>query len=154
MATAVKPHARPSRTDAEDRRSTPADVFVAFGISGDLAKQMTFRSLYRLERRGLLDCPIVGVAMDDWSVDALREHARSAIEAAGEPLDPQVFDRVAARLSYLSGDFGDPGTFERLAKAIGDARSLVFYLEIPPFLFGGVIKGLKDAGLTKSARVV
>ena len=38
----------------------PADVFVVFGITGDLAKVMTFRSLYSLERRGLLDCPIVG----------------------------------------------------------------------------------------------
>ena len=38
-----------------------ADVFVIFGITGDLAKVMTFHSLYRLERRGLLDCPIVGV---------------------------------------------------------------------------------------------
>ena len=34
---------------------------------------MTFRSLYRFERRGLLDCPIVGVAVDDWSVDELKE---------------------------------------------------------------------------------
>ena len=33
----------------------PADVLVVFGITGDLAKVMTFRSLYRLERRGLLD---------------------------------------------------------------------------------------------------
>ena len=49
----------------------PADVFVIFGITGDLAKVMTFRSLYRLEQRGLLDCPIVGVAVDDWSVDQL-----------------------------------------------------------------------------------
>jgi glucose-6-phosphate 1-dehydrogenase len=30
----------------------------------------------------------------------------------------------------------------------------VFYLEIPPFLFGRVVKGLTDAGLTKTARVV
>ena len=58
-----------------------ADVFVAFGITGDLAKVMTFRSLYRLEQRGLLDCPIVGVAVDDWSVEQLREHARAAIES-------------------------------------------------------------------------
>lgn len=43
----------------------PADVFVVFGITGDLAKVMTFRSLYRLELRGLLQCPIVGVAVDD-----------------------------------------------------------------------------------------
>src|SRR6185437_5574428 len=30
----------------------------------------------------------------------------------------------------------------------------VFYLEIPPFLFGRVVKGLAAAGLTKNARVV
>ena len=31
-----------------------ADALVVFGITGDLAKKMTFRSLYRLEQRGLL----------------------------------------------------------------------------------------------------
>jgi glucose-6-phosphate 1-dehydrogenase len=154
MTTAVEPRSRSKAPGTEDRRPAPADVFVAFGITGDLAKQMTFRSLYRLERRGLLDCPIVGVAVDDWSVEDLREHARSAIEAGGETLNPEVFDRFAARLSYLSGDFGDPATFERLARELGEARSPVFYLEIPPFLFGTVIKGLAGAGLTKSARVV
>src|SRR4029077_15840792 len=34
------------------------------------------------------------------------------------------------------------------------ARMPVFYLEIPPFLFGRVIQGLSAAGLTKNARVV
>ena len=53
-----------------------ADALVIFGITGDLARVMTFRSLYRLERRGLLDVPIVGVAVDDWTVEQLREHAR------------------------------------------------------------------------------
>jgi glucose-6-phosphate 1-dehydrogenase len=132
----------------------PADVLVVFGISGDLAKVMTFRSLYRLERRGLLTCPVVGVAVDDWTTDDLREHARKAIEATGEPVDEEVFERFAGRLSYLSGDFGDPATFRRVADAVGSATTPVFYLEIPPFLFGTVIKGLADAGLTKGARVV
>jgi glucose-6-phosphate 1-dehydrogenase len=132
----------------------PADVLVVFGISGDLAKVMTFRSLYRLERRGLLTCPVVGVAVNDWTTDDLRQHARKAIEATGEPVEEQVFDRFAGRLSYLSGDFGDPATFERVGAAIGQAKSPVFYLEIPPFLFGRVIKGLADAGLTSDARVV
>ena len=59
-----------------------------------------------------------------------------------------MFDRFAARLSYISGDFGDEETFERLAAAIHDAHAPVFYLEIPPFLFGNVVKGLSDAGLT------
>jgi glucose-6-phosphate 1-dehydrogenase len=132
----------------------PADVLVIFGISGDLAKVMTFRSLYRLERRGLLTCPVVGVAVDDWTTEDLRQHARKAVEATGEPVDEQVFERFAGRLSYLSGDFGDPATFQRVGDAIAQATTPVFYLEIPPFLFGRVIKGLADAGLTRGARVV
>ena len=131
----------------------PADVLVVFGISGDLAKVMTLHSLYRLEQRGLLDCPIVGVAGDDWTVEDLRKRARESIEAH-EPVDEAVFERFAARLSYVSGDFTDSATYEHVAAAIGGAQTPVFYLEIPPFLFGPVIKQLKDAGLTASARVV
>ena len=77
-------------------------MLVVFGITGDLAKVMTFRSLYRLERRGLLDCPIVGVAADDWTVEQLREHARESIDAGGETIDEEVFERFAARLSYVA----------------------------------------------------
>jgi glucose-6-phosphate 1-dehydrogenase len=131
-----------------------ADVLVIFGITGDLAKVMTFRSLYRLEKRGLLDCPIVGVAVDDWSLEKLREHARECIEGTGEKLESDVFERLAKRLSYVSGDFTDAATYEKVGKAIGDARTPVFYLEIPPFLFGPVIKELAGAKLTKTARVV
>jgi glucose-6-phosphate 1-dehydrogenase len=131
-----------------------ADVLVIFGISGDLAKVMTFRSLYRLEARGLLDCPILGVAVDEWSDDQLREHARAAIEKTSELIDPDVFDRLAKRLSYLAGDFSDAATYERVGKAIVGATTPVFYLEIPPFLFGTVVKGLADAGLTTAGRVV
>jgi glucose-6-phosphate 1-dehydrogenase len=46
-------------------------VLVVFGISADLARVMTFRSLFRVECRGLLNCPIVGVAVDDWDVGRL-----------------------------------------------------------------------------------
>jgi glucose-6-phosphate 1-dehydrogenase len=143
-----------ANTIAVNDSTKAADVFVAFGITGDLAKVMTFRSLYRLERRGLLNCPVLGVAVDDWSVEHLREHARAAIEGTGEPVDDEVFARFAARLAYVQGDFGDSETYERVAKALGDAEQPVFYLEIPPFLFGTVIKGLTEAGLTKNARVV
>ncbi len=77
---------------------------------------MTFRSLYRLEKRGLLDCPIVGVAVDDWTVDQLRERARESIVGTGEQLDTKVFDRLAARLSYVQGDFADAATYGRVAR--------------------------------------
>jgi glucose-6-phosphate 1-dehydrogenase len=132
----------------------PADVLVVFGITGDLAKVMTFNSLYRLERRGLLSVPVIGVAADDWTVEELRDRARSSIEAAGEPIDEDAFARFAGRLSYLPGDFSDPAVYERLAGAIEGRQSPVFYLEIPPALFGTVVKGLSTAGLTGSARVL
>ncbi|HEX3546501.1 MAG TPA: glucose-6-phosphate dehydrogenase [Mycobacterium sp.] len=134
--------------------TTTADVLVIFGITGDLAKKMTFRSLYRLERRGLLDCPIVGVARDDWSVAALRDHARQAIEGSGESIDEDVFARFAKRLSMVSGDFADAKTYDRVAKAIEGRHTPVFYLEIPPSLFGGVVESLAHANLTSRARVV
>jgi glucose-6-phosphate 1-dehydrogenase len=143
-----------SKTDGRTTVENAADVFVAFGITGDLAKVMTFRSLYRLERRGLLNCPVLGVSVDDWTVEHLREHARACIEGTGEPVDDEVFNRFAARLSYVQGDFSAPETYERVRDAIGSAHRPVFYLEIPPFLFGTVIKGLHDAGLTQNARVV
>src|SRR6478735_2384305 len=122
------------------------DVFVIFGITGDLAKVMTFRSLYRLEQRKLLDCPIVGVAVDDWGVDQLVERARTSIVGTGEQLDEAVFARLAARFSYVAGDFGDADTYDRVGIAIKGSERPVFYLEIPPFLFGRVVKGLSEAG--------
>jgi len=149
MAVVVEPQAD-GRAGAEGA----ADVFVAFGITGDLAKVMTFRSLYRLERRGLLKCPVLGVAVDDWTVEHLRDHARAAIVGTGETIDEAVFARLAARLAYVRGDFGDSATYARVAEALGSAQHPVFYLEIPPFLFATVIKGLSEAGLTKNARVV
>jgi glucose-6-phosphate 1-dehydrogenase len=153
MTTATTPQSGRA-AGAANGGAQPADVLVVFGITGDLAKVMTFHSLYRLESRGLLNCPIVGVAVSEWTDEDLREHAREAIVAGGEPLDQEVFDRFAARLSYVAGDFGQADTYERVAGAIKGTHSPVFYLEIPPFLFGTVIKGLAEADLTKGARVV
>ena len=131
-----------------------ADVLVIFGITGDLAKKMTFQALYRLEERSQLNCPIVGVAVDHWSTDDLRKHAQQSIEALEKTFDHDVFDRLAARMSYLSGDFADPATYEKVAEAIKGMKTPVFYLEIPPFLFGTVVKGLAKADLIRDGRVV
>jgi glucose-6-phosphate 1-dehydrogenase len=146
--------ATPASEAAAQGKDKSADVFVVFGITGDLAKVMTFHSLYRLEQRGLIDCPIVGVAVDDWTVDQLKTRAKESIVGTGESLDEGVFNRLADRFSYVSGDFAQPETYERVADAIDGYKRPVFYLEIPPFLFGRVVKGLHDAGLTKDARIV
>ena len=142
------------RSSSAGPQQQQADVFVIFGITGDLAKVMTFRSLYRLESRGLLQCPIVGVASRDWTVDQLVERARDSITATGEQLDKTIFDRFAARLSYVHGDFADAATYQRIGDAIKGAECPVFYLEIPPFLFATTVKGLAEADLIKTGRVV
>jgi len=131
-----------------------ADVLTIFGISGDLAKKMTFRALYRLEAAGKLECPIVGVALDDWDEAQLREHANKAIESTVKNADEDVFARLAARLSYVQGDYTDPDTFKRVGEAIEGKQHPVFYMEIPPALFATVVGGLGKAGLTANARVV
>ena len=132
-----------------------ADTLVIFGISGDLAKKMTFQALYRLEHRGELDCRIIGVAIDEWDDAALRKHAEEAIRATAEDeVFQKTLDAVLGRLSYIQGDYAKPETFAAVKDAIGDARDVVYYLEIPPSLFGTVVRGLGAAGLTEGARVV
>jgi glucose-6-phosphate 1-dehydrogenase len=135
-------------------QTRPGDALVVFGITGDLARKMTLRSLYRLERRNLLTCRVIGVAVEDWTVEHLREHARDAVKASGEPIDDKVWARFAKRLAYVSGDFADPKTYSGVAAALGDATNPVFYLEIPPSLFGMVVAGLAGANLLTGGRRV
>jgi len=130
-----------------------SNLLVIFGITGDLARKMTFRALYRLEARKLLDCPILGVASDDMSVEKLVERARGAINESGEKIDDEVFDRLAGRLSYLHGDVTDSALYEQLAKRIGSGRRPLYYLEMPPSLFAPIVENLAKAGLVDRARV-
>jgi glucose-6-phosphate 1-dehydrogenase len=124
-----------------------ADALVIFGITGDLARKMTFRSLYRLESRGLIDYPIVGVAVEDWSADQLRDRAREAVSATEDQVDDRALTRLTRRLSYVSGDFARPETYAAVAQEVQGRENPAFYLEIPPSLFATVIEGLAGASL-------
>jgi glucose-6-phosphate 1-dehydrogenase len=137
-----------------DTTSQPADALVIFGVTGDLARKMTFCSLYRLELAHQLKCPIIGVAKDDWSKQQLVQSMRSDIVAAGETVDEKAFNRLARRFSYLRGDFADPATYENLAGRLTGVSTPLFYLEIPPSLFAPVTTALSRAGLTSSGRVM
>ncbi len=109
------------------RGTAPADVLVVFGITGDLAKVMTFRSLYRLEQRGLLDCPIVGVAVDDWTVDQLTSARASRSWAPARRSTRRCSTASRPGSPTCPGDFADAATYERVGEAIerrADARLL------------------------------
>jgi glucose-6-phosphate 1-dehydrogenase len=140
------------------RSSAPArsDALALFGATGDLAKKKLFPALYRLTEAGRLEMPVVGVAASEWSDVRFRAHARESIEAAIPDVDSSVFDRLAARLSLVGGNYEDRKTFKKVAgklKAAGAERP-THYLAIPPTLFPEVVEGLAAAGLNKDARVV
>lgn len=132
-----------------------SDKLVMFGASGDLAKKKLFPALYRLSRRGLLDVPVIGVALDDWSDEDLREHARASVrDNPDEDYDESTFERLARMLTYVQGDYLTDDTFERLATAVDGARHPIFHLAIPPALFEKVAGSLAHVGLHRGSRLI
>lgn len=125
-----------------------SDRLVIFGITGDLAHKMTLPSLYRLERRKMLHVPIVGIAFDDISTEEFIKLAHSAIEKVEGKVDGAVFKRLAARFSYVHGDFADDALYDKIVSACDGSSHVTFYLEIPPSLFVTVAQKLVAVGLT------
>ena len=130
-----------------------SDALVLFGATGDLAYEQIFPALQAMARRGHLEVPVIGVARPDWTVDQLRARARESIAARGG-VDEAAFARLAARLSYVSGDYQDPQTFSRLRQTLGDAAHPLCYLAIPPSLFGAVASSLAQSGCATNGRLI
>ncbi len=143
----------PATTDANNA-PIPSDALVIFGVSGDLAKKMTFVSLYKLAERKMLKVPFIGVAFTDWSDDDFKAHALQSIKDCGQKVDPAVWEAMSSQMTYVQGDYTKPETYEAVKSKLGDAKHPLFYLEIPPGLFLTAVQGLHGAGLTENARVV
>ena len=149
--------ASPSSQRLASGRRPRADALVLFGASGDLAYKKLFPALYHLSARRVLTTgqPIIGVASSDWADEMLRTRAREAVEAAGiADVDEDALDRLVRNLGYVSGNYEDQRTFERLAERLKGAEHPMFYLAIPPSLFDDVASGIAKAGLAGGARVV
>ena len=131
-----------------------SDAFVLFGATGDLAHKKTFGALYDMVRRGHLKEPVIGVALEDWSVDQLRERARDGIQLSEGTVDDKVFSQFAKLLRYVSGDYRDPATFERLRDALNGSQHPLHYLAIPPGMFEPVVQGLEQSGSADGARLM
>ncbi|WP_375501152.1 glucose-6-phosphate dehydrogenase [uncultured Jatrophihabitans sp.] len=133
---------------------TRADAVVLFGVTGDLVFKKLFPALYQMSRQGRLGVPVIGVARSAWDDEQLIERAHKSIEAAvGQP-DDAAFRELAARLTMVTGDYADPVTYERLAEQLRESTRPVFYLAIPPSVFGDVVAGLVKVGLAEKGRVI
>ncbi len=138
-----------------DASPAPADAFLLFGATGDLARKKLFPALYELTREGRVDMPVVGIARSDWSDDDLRDRAReSIVEKLGDDVDGAALDALCSRLRYLSGDYTDASTWTRVAELTEGAKVPVSFLAIPPSLFDDVVEGMAGVGMTDRGRVV
>jgi len=127
---------------------------VIFGATGDLAKLETFPALVGLVDRGVLDVPIVGVAKSGWGLDQFRDYAVSSLKLNSiDPVSPAA-TKMLSLLRYVDGDLDHPQTYRAMSEAMGGAQHALFYLEVPPFLFGRIAEGIAGAGRATSARVM
>ncbi len=146
----------PSSQRLASGKRPEADALVLFGATGDLAYKKLFPALYHLAARRVLDGrPIIGVASSQWDDEMVRTRAREAVAAADiTDIDEAALERLTTSLGYVSGNYQDQKTFERLAERLKGTEHPMFYLAIPPSLFDDVASGIAKAGLASGARVV
>jgi len=133
--------------------SSRSDALVFFGASGDLAYKKIFPALQALVKRGRLNVPVIGVARSAWTLEQFRARARASLESHGG-VDPIAFRKLSELLRYVSGKYDDPATFKAICRELGAAQRPAYYLAIPPFLFGEVIKQMAATGCIRDARIV
>jgi glucose-6-phosphate 1-dehydrogenase len=129
------------------------DALVLFGATGDLAHRKIFPAVQALTRHGL-DVPIVGVSKSGMSTAELVARVRDSLAHFGRPDARDATAKLIEKLCYIDGDYRDPSTFAALQAALKGRRHPLFYLAIPPTLFGTVIRALEDVGLAAGGRVV
>ena len=134
------------------RRTPDACILVIFGASGDLTQRKLFPALYSLAFRRLLpeSFAVVGVARTEETDDEFRERMKEAVQKhARDEFRDDVWDALAEGMRYVASDFADEAGEHRLAEVLteldeqrGTGGNRVYYLAIPPTVFGAVVQAL------------
>jgi glucose-6-phosphate 1-dehydrogenase len=130
-------------------------ALVIFGASGDLTKRKLLPALYQLARSQRLPAQfrVLGVARTDWSDDGFRTHFHDSLkEFAGVEKPDEVSAALASDLFYVSGEMDDPALYSRIAAKLAETGwpdGVLFYLAIPPAVYGQVVGRLGQANLVK-----
>jgi glucose-6-phosphate 1-dehydrogenase len=130
------------------------DALVIFGATGDLAKLETFPALVGLVERGALDVPVVGVAKSGWGLEQFRDYAAASLKLNGMDPGTPAATKMLGLLRYVDGDLGDDATYRAMSDAVGAGKRILFYLEVPPALFGRIARGISAAGRAQGNRVM
>jgi glucose-6-phosphate 1-dehydrogenase len=138
-------------------RGAPPTVAVIFGASGDLTARKLIPAVYNLAHDNLLpaDFHLVGFGRKAIPDQEFRDLAAAAVrEFSRREPDPAVWERIAARTTYVAGGYDEPAAFERLAAHLGgierrlgrDVQGL-FYISTPPSVFAPILTNLGASGL-------
>ena len=138
--------------------AAPPTAMVVFGASGDLVQRKLLPSLAEIHRRGLLSeqfC-LLGCSRTELSDDQFRQIAADAIRQSGTGISSSALSALLDRFHYFSGDYGDPNAYERIRGRLAELREKhaisgcnIFYLSVPPFLYGTIIDHLGSSGLSR-----
>jgi glucose-6-phosphate 1-dehydrogenase len=130
------------------------DALVIFGATGDLAKLETFPALVGLVERGVLDVPVIGVAKSGWGLGQFRDYAAASLKLNDMDPGSPAATRMLGLLRYVDGDLADQATYHQMSDVIGDAKRVLYYLEVPPALFGRIADGIAAVGRAAGNRVM
>ena len=135
---------------------TPAPTaLVIFGASGDLTRRKLLPALYHLSRGQRLPArfTVVGVARSPMSDDQFRQQLHDSLkEFAGLAAPDQVSTALAREMTYVQGEMDDPALYDKLKACLAgpdEPQGVLFYLAIPPTVYGTVVERLGAAGLTR-----
>ena len=136
-------------------------VMVVFGADGDLTKRKLLPSLYNLAAGRYLSegFVVVGLARTAMTTEEFRQKlGREIREYATTTVDAGVWEWLQQRLYYVTGDFNDPQSYQRLQDMLKQVGSIhhtcgnnLYYLATAPSFFGLIIRHLSMQGLTAQA---
>jgi glucose-6-phosphate 1-dehydrogenase len=146
--------------DPDDRRlnriAGPSSL-VIFGVTGDLSRKKLMPAVYDLANRGLLPAgfSLVGFARREWKNQDFGKVVKEAVKQyARTPWNESVWKQLSENIRFVSGEFDDDASFDRLKATIDELDAKVgtngnhaFYLSIPPKAFAQVCQQLKRSGL-------
>src|SRR6202140_2959666 len=149
----------PATTKPRVGRTGDPCVMVIFGFSGDLTRRKLIPALYNLASQQLLsrEFAVIGVGRTPMSDDDARKKVTEDFKHfATGPIDPDLWEWFVRRISYVSGNFDDPVTYDKLKETLAKVDqehnshgNYFFYLATAPNFFGDIVERVSKVGLMK-----
>src|SRR5262249_2062227 len=106
------------------------------------------------DERGVLDMRVIGIAKSGGGLDQFRGYAADSLRHNGIDPQSQAAAKMLSLLDYVDGDLTASDTYDQIAAKVGAGKRVLYYLEVPPALFGRIADGIAAAGRADGARLM